>query len=67
MSLSNVLDKFIERCPACVMVRGTVERVLRPERLNEIFETSRGRQYERTLICSELISMMLGVATRTHR
>jgi len=67
MSLSNVLDKFIERCPAGVMVRATVERVLRPERLNEIFETSRGRQYERTLVCSELISMMMGVATRTHR
>lgn len=49
------------------MVRATVERVLRPERLNEIFETSRGRQYERALLCSELISMMRGVATRPHR
>jgi hypothetical protein len=67
MSMNDVLERFIERCPAGVMVRATVERALRPERLNEIFETSRGRQYERTLVCSELISMMMGVATRTHR
>ena len=67
MSIKGVLERFIDRCPAGVMVRATVERVLRPERLNEIFETSRGRQYERTLVCSELISMMMGVATRTHR
>lgn len=64
---SKVLDKFITRCPAAVMVRATVERVLRPERLDEIFETHRGRQYERTILCSELVAMMVGVATRTHR
>ena len=52
---SGVLDKFIERCPAAVMVRGTVERLLRPERLDEIFETHRSRQYEREIVCSELV------------
>jgi hypothetical protein len=67
MFLGSVLDKFIERCPAAVMVRATVERLLPPERLDEIFETHRGRQYERKIVCSELIAMMLGVATRTHQ
>jgi hypothetical protein len=64
---SGVLDKFIERCPAAVMVRGTVERLLRPERLDEIFETHRSRQYERQIVCSELVALMVGVATRTHQ
>lgn len=64
---NSILDKFVDRCPAAVMVRATVERVLRPERLDEIFDTHRGRQYERTIVCSELIAMMMGVATRTYQ
>ena len=40
----GVLDKFVERCPAAVMVRATVERLLRPERLDEIFAAHRSRQ-----------------------
>ena len=64
---SGVLDKFIERCPAAVMVRATVERLLRPERLDEIFETHRSRQSEREIVCSELVALMVGVATRTHQ
>jgi hypothetical protein len=64
---SGVLDKFVERCPAAVMVRATVERLLRPERLDEIFEAHRSRQYEREIVCSELVALMVGVATRTHQ
>ena len=63
----GVLDKFVERCPAAVMVRATVERLLRPERLDEIFEAHRSRQYEREIVCSELVALMMGVATRTHQ
>ena len=63
----GVLDKFIERCPAAVMVRATVERLLRPERLDEIFEAHRSRQYEREILCSQLVALMVGVATRTHQ
>jgi DDE family transposase len=67
MAIGEVLNRFMERCPAAVMVRATVERLLRPQRLDEIFETHRGRQYERKIVCSELIAMMMGVATRTHQ
>jgi hypothetical protein len=63
----EVLDKFVERCPAAVMVRATVERSLRPERLDEIFEAHRTRQYEREVLCSELVALMMGVAMRTHQ
>lgn len=63
----RVLDRFLEGCPAAVMVRATVERLLRPERLDEIFEAHRSRQYERQIVCSELVALMVGVATRTHQ
>lgn len=67
MLASGVLDKFVEQCPAAVMVRATVERLFRPERLDEIFETHRSRQYERAIVCSELVALMMGVAMRTHQ
>jgi hypothetical protein len=41
---AQVLDRFIERCPAVVMVRATLERLLRPARLDRIFEGARQRQ-----------------------
>ena len=63
----GVLDKFVERCPAAVMMRATVERLLRPERWDEIFEAHRSRQYEREIVCSELVALMVGVATRAHQ
>lgn len=62
----SVLDRFVERCPAAVMVRVTLENLLRPERLDEIFESARTRQYEQELLFSEIVALMMGVATRTH-
>ena len=52
-----MLDEFVERCPAAVMVRATVER------LYEIFEAHRSRQSEREIVGSELVVLM---ATWTH-
>ena len=43
----SVLDRFVERCPAVVMVRATLENLLRPERLDRIFEESAERQYSK--------------------
>jgi hypothetical protein len=49
------------------MVRATIERLLSPERLDEIFESHRSRQYEREILCSQLVSLMMGVATRAYQ
>jgi IS4 transposase len=62
-----VLDRFIEHCPAVVMVRATLENLLRPERLDQIFEDTAERQYSRELLFSELVAVMSAVALRTHR
>ena len=63
---AQILDRFVERCPAVVMVRATLERLLRPERLDQIFEDARQRQYTKQLLFSQVVAVMTAVATRTH-
>src|SRR5215208_4183359 len=63
---TQILDRFIERCPAVVMVRATLERLLRPERLDQIFEDAKQRQYTKQLLFSQVVAIMTAVATRTH-
>ena len=64
---TTVLNRFLERCPAAVMVRATLERLLEPKRLDRIFEESRQRQYSKKLLFSQLVALMAAVATRTCR
>src|SRR5947208_11018542 len=63
---TQILDRFIERCPAVVMVRASLERLLRPERLDQIFEDAKQRQYTKQLLFSQVVAVMAAVATRTH-
>lgn len=62
----TVLDRFMEQCPAAVMVRATLENLVSPERLDQIFAETSQRQYERELLFSQVVALMVGVATRTH-
>lgn len=61
-----ILDRFVERCPAVVMVRATLEKLLRPDRLDRIFEGARQRQYTKQLLFSQVVAVMASVVTRTH-
>jgi IS4 transposase len=61
-----ILDRFVERCPAVVMVRATLEKLLRPDRLDQIFEDARQRQYTKQLLFSQVVAVMASVVTRTH-
>jgi hypothetical protein len=63
---TQILDRFVERCPAVVMVRASLERLLRPERLDQIFVDAARRQYTKQLLFSQLVALMAAVATRTH-
>lgn len=63
----SVLDRFVEQCPAAVMVRATLENLLRPERLDQIFRDAADRQYSKVLLFSQVVAVMGAVATRTHR
>ena len=62
----GVLQKFADRAPASVMVRGLLEHLLNAERLDTWFETSRERQYTRTLLFSSLVGLMLQVVCRVQ-
>lgn len=62
----TVLDRFMEQCPAAVMVRATLENLVSQERLDQIFAETSQRQYERELLFSQVVALMVGVATRTH-
>jgi IS4 transposase len=61
-----ILDRFVERCPAVVMVRATLENLLRPVRLDQIFEDAKQRQYTKQLLFSQVVAVMASVVTRTH-
>lgn len=63
----TVLDRFVNQCPAAVMVRATLEHLLRPERLDQIFEAASQRQYHKQLLFSQMVALMSAVATRTHQ
>ena len=60
-----ILDRFVERCPAVVMVRATLEKLLSPDRLDQIFEDSKQRQYTKQLRFSQIVAVMASVVTRT--
>jgi IS4 transposase len=61
-----ILDRFVERCPAVVMIRATLEKLLRPDRLDQIFENAKQRQYTKQLLFSQIVAVMASVVTRTH-
>ena len=59
MLLGERFEAFIEASPVSVMIRGTLERVLDPERLDRVFEEHAVRQYTRDLTfaqCGEILS-----------
>ncbi|ESA32436.1 transposase family protein [Leptolyngbya sp. Heron Island J] len=56
--LASIFDAFVEQSPISVMMRGLMERVFRPQRLDEIFETHAKLQYTRDLLFSTLVNLL---------
>ena len=52
---------FLEAAPLCVMTRLTLESLFRPDRLDTLFRDTAQRQYEKELLFSELVELMLSV------
>ena len=44
------------------MARATLEQLLRPERLDQIFEKNRQRQYVKQLLFSQIVAVLVAVA-----
>ena len=64
--LGNAFEKFIDKAPVAVMVRGVLERVLNPDALNKIYERNTVTQYTRELMFSSVVGLMNLVVCRIH-
>ena len=64
--LSKVFERFIEKAPVAVMVRGILERVLGPEALNTLYDRVAERQYTRELLFSSVFQLMNLVVCRVQ-
>jgi hypothetical protein len=64
MILGECFEKFIERSPVSVMVRGTLERVFDPEKLERVFADHALRQYTRDLTFAQCVGLMSDVVFR---
>jgi hypothetical protein len=64
MVLGECFEKFIERSPVSVMVRGTLERVFDPEKLEQVFAANAVLQYTRELAFAQCVGLMSDVVFR---
>ena len=64
MSLPAIFENFVQQSPVTVMMRGILERVMSPEKLDELFEQTAENQYTRELLFSEVVELMMPVVTR---
>jgi len=64
--LGKVFERFVEKAPVSVMVRGILERILGPEALNTLYDKVADRQYTRELLFSSVFHLMNLVVCRVH-
>jgi len=58
MLMAPLFQPFVEQSPLSVMARLTIERALRPQLLDELFERTAERQYTKDLLFSSLVDLM---------
>jgi IS4 transposase len=64
--LSRIFDAFVKESPISVMMRGLMEAVFRPQRLDAIFESHSKLQYARELLFSTLVNLLSLVVCGVH-
>jgi hypothetical protein len=64
MILGECFEKFLDRSPVSVMVRGTLERVFDPEKLERVFSDNALLQYTRELTFAQCVGLMSDVVFR---
>ena len=62
--LGKVFDRFVEKSPISVMVRGTLERVLGTDQLDAWFARTAQKQYTRTVLFSTVYDILSQVVFR---
>lgn len=59
MLLGKPFERFVKKSPVSVMVQGTLERVLDPEKIEQVFDDNAVRQYTKELTffqCGQIMS-----------
>jgi hypothetical protein len=64
--LAPIFDAFIAESPISVMMRGLMERIFRPERMDELFEQHAQVQYTRELLFSSVVNLLSLVVCGIH-
>jgi hypothetical protein len=62
--LGTIFERFVEKSPISVMVRGTLERVLGAEHLDAWYARTAHKQYTRTLLFSTVYDLLSQVVFR---
>ena len=62
--LGKVFDRFVEKSPISVMVRGTLERVLGAGQLDAWFARTAQKQYTRTVLFATVYDILSQVVFR---
>jgi len=66
MLAEDLLAEYAKKAPVPVMLRGILENVLAPQRLNAIFENNAEKQYTRELTFAMIVDLMCRVVTRVQ-
>jgi IS4 transposase len=66
MLLGKIFERFANGSPITVMLRGTLEYALRPELLDQLFDTTARHQYTHKLLFSTLVDLTSLVVCRIH-
>lgn len=66
MLAEDLLAEYARKAPVPVMLRGILENVLAPQRLNAIFENEAKKQYTRELTFAMIVDLMCRVVTRVQ-
>ncbi len=62
--IAAAFKPFLEQTPLCVMTRVTLESLFQPERLDTLFRDTAQKQYEKELLFSQVVELMLAVVLR---
>jgi hypothetical protein len=57
-------NPFLEQTPLCVMTRTTLECLFSPERLDALFRNTAQRQYQKEVLFSQIVELMMSVVLR---
>ncbi len=67
MMFGEIMDRFVEQSAASVMFRGTLENVVTPEFLDEMFAKTAKRQRPGELLFSSVVNLLAMVATGSRK